>query len=87
MNAAQKAGFAAASVLTVVTAWASYDAFSTASFILYDNQFIIPAATTLVIAFLAFGGMIAYPLLEKAAVWLIDRIRNDFENTDELEIE
>lgn len=87
MNDAQKIGYIAASVLTLVTAWASYDAFSTASFIMYDNPFIIPIATTLVIAFISFGGMIAYPWLEKAAEWLIARIRTDFESADELETE
>ena len=87
MNDAEKIGYIAASILTVVTAWASYDSLHTASYILYNDHFLIPIATTITIALLSFGGMFAYPHLRKPAERLIDRIRNDFESEDDLEIE
>ena len=82
MNDATKIGYVAASAVTLVAAYAAYDSFSVASFILYKNQFIIPAATTLVIALISFGGVFAYPYLQKPAGRLVDRIRNDFEEQD-----
>lgn len=87
MNDDTRVAYLIAGVLTVVTAFVSYDSFHTASVILYDNPFILPAATTFIIAVLSFGGVFAYPYLEKPAQRVVDAIRNDFDSTDELDTE
>lgn len=86
-NEANHIGYVAAAVITGVTAFVSYDSLHIASVILYNNQFILPYITTLIIAFLSFGGVFAYPYLEKPAGRLIDTIKNDFGKEDELDVE
>lgn len=84
MNEVSKAGLIAASALTLVTAVAAYDSLSTASFILYNDKLLLPISATVTIAVLSFGGVFAYPYLQKPAGRLIDYIRRDFEEADEL---
>lgn len=84
MNEVSKAGLIAASALTLITAVAAYDSLSTASFILYHDKLLLPIAATVTIAVLSFGGVFAYPYLQKPAERLIDHIRRSFEESDEL---
>lgn len=84
MNEVSKAGLIAASALTLITAVAAYDSLSTASFILYNDKLLLPISATVTIAVLSFGGVFAYPYLQKPAGRLIDHIRRSFEESDEL---
>ena len=84
MNEAYKAGLIAASALTLITAVAAYDSLCTASFILYHDKLLLPISATATIAVLSFGGVIAYPYLQKPAGRLIDHIGRSFEESDEL---
>ena len=69
--------------LCVVSAVATYDSFSAASVILYQNPYVIPAASTVVVMAFAGGLLYMYSTIEHIANCVIGAIEKDLSKKED----
>ena len=79
MNSSDKLILASAGmgILCAITWITAYDSFNMASFMLYQNSYIIPAIATAIIMTTALGCLLGVGYLERFAVWTIELIEAD----------
>ena len=68
---------AAIGVLGAVTWITTYDSFSAASYILYQNVYIIPVASTVIIMSVFAACLLGIGYIERFSQWIIEMIEAD----------